>query len=117
LTPFPIRESSREQQLREQTGLTEIREFDARALQSVLEADMGEQLTHKPYRTENLKQLLAAGTPIDAYPRVSANPWNDNKLQVEDGRHRIALAAELGQSIQIATTKEIAQAIEYKLKK
>jgi hypothetical protein len=110
---MPISESERNRKQREQAGLTAIVKVDARKLAEIVEHDEGDALEHKPARSENIEALLAAGTPLDAYPQVGV--YSNGKLSINDGRHRIAVAAKHGMQIEIATTEGNAKRIQERL--
>lgn len=105
---FPIEESDSERQAREAAGLTELMQVDARALKAAFEQEKGEPLEHKPARAAGIRELLEQGTAIDAYPRVGAQYG----LNIDDGRHRVAVAAERGELITIATNAQSVERIK-----
>jgi hypothetical protein len=99
---FPIEESRRNREARERMGLDVLMTVDAGALQRVFERERGEALMHKAMRGDNLRELLDQGTAIDAYPVVGAQYG----FNIDDGRHRVGVAAERGMRITIATNKD-----------
>lgn len=104
---FPIKESQSNQDYRKNMGMDVLMTVDAQRLKQVFEQERGEDLMHKPFRRDKLRELLDQGTAIDAYPIVGAQ----YSFNIDDGRHRVFVAAERGMQITIATNKESAQKI------
>ena len=109
---FPIQESAQNRKRRLSAELTELVEVDAQAALEAFEADRGEPLAWNKNRTNHLKTLVGSLVPVDAHPQVSIL---DGKFDVGDGRHRIALAAERGESIVVAAHPDEAAAIRQRL--
>lgn len=72
-------------------------ELDARKLKDIIEAARGEPLVDKPAKLEAWRNGTAKTDP-KAFP-VEIGFRADGKLDVNDGRHRIALAAERGEKV------------------
>jgi hypothetical protein len=98
---FPIQESERARRQRENAELTEILTVDAQALMRAFERINGEDLVHKQLRYDNIAERIDSGEAIDSYPVVGAQYG----FSIDDGRHRVAVAADRGMRIQIATNK------------
>src|SRR4029079_2661543 len=79
-------------------GYTEIVRVDAAKVKALWEEQQGEKLPWNAGRNERLRQLEG---PVHGYPIVSASGLV-GQVDVGDGRHRIALAAERGQTIDVA---------------
>lgn len=101
---FPIKESRKNYEHRMALDLTEILLLDANKIKQKFERVRNEPLVHKPLRKEKIEDIVFEKSGyIDAYPIVSAL-WSP--IAIDDGRHRIAVAAEHGMKIEIATNKQ-----------
>lgn len=100
---FPAKESPDERASRSRDYPFVFR-VDAAGLRAAWEHS-GQNLPWNPKRTENLRRLVEQGAPINAYPKVGLN--SGGGLFVDDGRHRIGLAAELGMDIEVAAADDI----------
>lgn len=100
---WPVNEDPSNRDLRLQRGYTEITRIDARAFARKFEESQGRELAWQARRTEALRDV----PELDAYPQVTAFK-RDGKIiiDVTDGRHRIALAAERNQLIDVSMTPE-----------
>lgn len=72
-------------------------ELDAAQLKAILEQTRGEPLVDKPAKLEAWRNGTAKTDP-DKFP-IELVFRSDGKLDVNDGRHRIALAAERGEKV------------------
>lgn len=107
-TPLaPIVESEEENQKRMKVGYTQVIRVNAAKLQAEFEKQNKEKLIHKPLRVEKLRGYAA----WDAYPHVGITPYID-RLSIADGRHRVAVAAERGQDIEIAVPADRVEALQ-----
>ena len=74
-------------------------EVSAKALQDAFEKDNDEPLVNKPEKLEAWRSGTAKTNPVTSPVEVG---FKDNgKFGINDGRHRIALAAERGESIKV----------------
>lgn len=96
---FPVEETPSQKKIRIHRGYTKIIRIDAAKFQKQFEADRNEKLDWNERRLSALKDLNS----IDSYPQVHLD-WAE-KVDVLDGRHRIANAAAKGMSIKIAVPK------------
>jgi hypothetical protein len=95
LSTFPINENSRERFMRQ--GFPHIVRVDAAALRDAAERNIGEPLIWSEGKANALRNSGGA----EGYPRVGV--YRD-RVGIDDGRHRIAVAAERGQGIDVAVS-------------
>jgi hypothetical protein len=105
-----VKESQFEKERRLRAGYTQLAMVDAQKLKTSWEKNNEEQFAWNPIR---LKNKMKRGFISDAYPRVF---FSSGHLDIEDGRHRIAAAAEKGQKIIIAFHEDFPQDIIATLK-
>lgn len=98
---FPVNESEDSKRLRLSQGLKVFVILDAKKMKEFFEKHEGEPLVHKPHRIKRIKEIIEREGAVDSFPHVSAI---HSPLSISDGRHRIAVAAENKQKIQVATT-------------
>jgi hypothetical protein len=72
-------------------------ELDARALKRIIEQNRGEPLVDKPAKLQAWRDGTAKTDPVKFPIELAITP--DGRLDVNDGRHRIALAAERGEKV------------------
>lgn len=89
-----------EQQGRGRPGYDTPVKVDARALKGILEESRGEPLAEKPEKVDALRKGAKSTGNIEVAFRD-----RDGKLDVNDGRHRIALAAERGEQVEVFVDK------------
>jgi ADP-Ribosyltransferase in polyvalent proteins/Phage MuF-C-terminal domain len=77
---------------------TEI-EVSANALQAAFERDSGEPLVSKPEKLEAWRNGTAKTNPVTSPIEVGFKA--NGKFGINDGRHRIALAAERGENVKV----------------
>ena len=93
--PLSIQESPAAAYSRGLTPNSQIVTVDAKAFQEAFERTHGGPLAWSPERADKLKDLPS----FDAYPQVTGS---GDRVDVIDGRHRIAEAARRGQEIEVA---------------
>jgi hypothetical protein len=104
---FPINESPYELRLRLQARLPHVVRVDATRLRDAIERDTGAPLIWSQEKANAVRQ--AGGDT--KYPRVQFN--DQGQPHIDDGRHRIAVAAERGQTIDAAVaTPQEAEALQ-----
>lgn len=99
LAELPIRESDMAKQTRLRHERPEIVDIDAQAFQRAFEETHRDSLAW----SESRLNLLRGVQEFSAYPEVDMT--RKGTVDVTDGRHRIALAAERGLSIKVAMDK------------
>ncbi len=103
---FPINESPREATLRLQAGFPHLARVDAAQLRDTIERNTGKPLIWSQERASAVRRAGGA----TAYPRVQFN--DRNQPAIDDGRHRVGVAAQRGQAIDVAAvTPQDAQAL------
>lgn len=96
---FPIKESADRKKLRLGRGLKYVVKVPAKLFRELWEKQHGgESLPWNSPRTDNLVNITKEGE-VDAYPEVGIK---NGQLDVADGRHRISLAADRDQDIEVA---------------
>lgn len=103
---MPIVETATKKAMREGAGYPVITEVDANAFKRAFEADHNEDLAWNSWRLNRLRDLEG---PVDSHPFVGVTGRGKDGLGVvgvDDGRHRIALAAERGQRIPVAVNDQ-----------
>jgi hypothetical protein len=103
---LPIVETAAKKAMRKGAGYKTITEVDANAFKRAFEADNNEDLAWNPWRLDRLRNVEG---PIDAYPFVGVTGRGKDGLGtvgVDDGRHRLALAAERGLRIPVAVSNQ-----------
>lgn len=93
---MPTDETEFERNRRLRAGFNNIVKIDANKFKSAFEEQEGDDLDWNPDRLENLRTL---DKDWDSYPRVIVRKGH---VGVEDGRHRISLAAERGEKVDVA---------------
>lgn len=93
---FPVDESPHEKAIRLSRGYKKIVRIDAAKFKARFEQEQGQKLDWNPSRADRLKDLAS----VNAYPQVFVD-WA-GRVDVLDGRHRIANAAAKGMSIKVA---------------
>jgi len=115
---YTIEESEKNKAYREKHNRTEIVEVDAAELQRKIEngrvnklgwSEEESKIVHSKTRLENALKREST----DAYPFVDMA--GKGNLDVADGGHRIAAAAQNGQTIEIAVRPEQAESIREKM--
>jgi hypothetical protein len=96
---FPIVSNELRDESRAHMDFPHITRVDADALRQAYEADQKEPLAWNPWRADNVRRIVDSGTPVNDYPRVG---YYQGRVGVDDGRHRISVAADRGQLIDIA---------------
>ena len=112
---YPIKETDTRKAYRERAGLTDKISVDAALFKRAFEHDHKEPLDWNPKRLDNLRSLVDSGTHINAHPEVGMH--DDGRIGVNDGRHRISHAAELGRMIDVVASPEDTQKIQDRLKR
>jgi hypothetical protein len=97
---FPIAETPERAESRKAMGFPSVVRVDAAGFRDAFE-QQGEKLAWSPGRSAQIDERIATDTVHNDYPRVASR---GNRIGVDDGRHRIAAAAERGQSIDIAVS-------------
>ena len=110
---YPIEETPVRKQYRVRGGLTKTVSVDAGKFKKVFEKDNEEKLDWNAKRIENLRNLRQHDVKINAYPEVGIDAHG--RLAVNDGRHRISHAAELGMKIKVAVRPEDLSGLKEKL--
>lgn len=103
---LPIVESAAKKAMRKGAGYKTITEVDANAFKRAFEADHNEDLAWNSWRLNRLRNVEG---PLDAHPFVGVTGRGADGLGtvgVDDGRHRIALAAERGLRIPVAVNNQ-----------
>lgn len=72
-------------------------QVDAKRLMTILESTRGESIVDKPAKLEAWRNGTAKTDPVKSPIEIGFN--SSGKLDVNDGRHRIALAAERGEKV------------------
>jgi hypothetical protein len=98
---FPIKETPERAESRIAMGFPEIVRIDASGFRDAYEKAQKEPLAWNAGRTKQVEERLDAGVIHNDYPRVGL--VND-RVGVDDGRHRISVAADRGQSIDVAVS-------------
>ena len=111
---YPIQENPLKKARRERSEFNKVLLVDANRFKEVFEKDQNESLPWSQRRLENLRNLVNSGTKIDAYPEVGIDDFG-NRLSVNDGRHRISHAAELGLKIPVSVREEDLEKVKQKL--
>lgn len=111
---YPIKETPLRKKMRLNHELTKVITVDAKKFKEVFEKDNNEKLDWNPRRLEALRDLRQQDVQINAYPEVGIDAYG--RLAVNDGRHRISHAAELGMKIKVATYPEDVAKVKAKLK-
>lgn len=84
-------------------GFTKIVVIDPNPIGDEFEKRFNERLVHSPARLERLKGVSV----LDSYPLVSGKTWDGkNKIDIGDGRHRIAEAIRQGSYIEVAMSPD-----------
>lgn len=99
LEVLPVVESKQQKEIRVRQGYTKIVRVDAQAFAEAFQRDRGEALAWNPQRTERLKDVKT----FDSYPKVYVNELG--RVDVLDGRHRLATAAARGNAIDVAVPR------------
>jgi Inorganic Pyrophosphatase len=108
---FPITETAARKEQRINSGYPILTEVDAGKFQRAFEFDRKEPLAWSPERLTRLRQMEGS----DSHPMVYTRNGN---VDVDDGRHRIALAAERGHKIDVAVPdEETARQLQERLKR
>lgn len=97
MAEFPVKETPHQKQIRLSRGYKKIVRIDAAKFKDRFEQEQGQKLDWNPGRADRLKDLEA----VDAYPQVFMD-WA-GRVDVLDGRHRIANAAAKKMSIKVCT--------------
>lgn len=87
--------------LRERRGFDAIVEIDAEEFAHRFKRDQGADLS---WSSERLKSARERDT-VDSYPQVTVSE-HTGRVDVNDGRHRLAVAAERGEKIKVAVKGE-----------
>lgn len=112
---YPIQETDARKAYRERAGLTQKVTVDARAFKNAFEHDHQESLAWNPKRVDNLRELVNSGIKINAHPEVGIDAFG--RLGVNDGRHRIAHAAEIGNTIDVVAHPDDVDKIRSRISK
>lgn len=72
-------------------------QVDAKRLMTILESTRGESIVDKPAKLEAWRNGTSKTDPVKSPIEIGFN--SSGKLDVNDGRHRIALAAERGEKV------------------
>ncbi len=96
MTEFPVKETPHQKKIRLSRGYKKIVRIDAAKFKARFEAEQGQKLDWNAGRSDRLKDLES----VDAYPQVFMD-WA-GRVDVLDGRHRIANAAAKGMSIKVS---------------
>lgn len=107
-----VEEDDFNKNLRKNRGYTKIIEINPKKFQELFESDQGEKLVWSPDRFDKLMKI----DTVDSYPQVymgeSLSKGFKPRLDVSDGRHRIATAAKKGvDKVQVAVRPEDADRI------
>jgi hypothetical protein len=96
---YRVEETPQERSLRENRGYKNIITIDAKDFAQQFKKDQGEDLVW------NDNRLLSARSRdvVDSYPQVDM--LSNGKVDVNDGRHRLAVAAEKGLKVQVAVKR------------
>lgn len=98
---FEVRETPAEKKSRQNRKYTNIVRVHAGKFKDEWEKQHGEKLDWHPTRKDRIRE----------YPHLNGHPqvYTDHtgNVDVLDGRHRISVAAERGQSIHVATPKHV----------
>lgn len=97
MVEFPVHETPHQKAIRINRKYTKIVRIDAAKFKERFESEQGQKLDWNPGRLDRLKDLES----VDSYPQVFID-WA-GRVDVLDGRHRIATAAAKGMSIKVAT--------------
>lgn len=97
---YPISETPERKKRRETGGYNTLVRIDAKKFKEHFEKTHNEPLDWNQRRLDNLRKLGHSSTRIDAHPEIGSDSFG--KVTVDDGRHRISHAAELGQHITVA---------------
>lgn len=108
---FPARETRYWISLRRQRETyTKLVKLDARKLQAAYVASNPTFANSlRDVKTHHIKDVIAKGEKIDAYPNIVIMP--NGRVDVADGRHRLALAAERGEKIVIGVEPTVTDAM------
>ena len=101
---FRVSESESERARRLNADFDRVILVDANKFKTAFEKGQGEKLAWAPHRMDKLRELDS----VDSFPRVTENIRG---VDVEDGRHRISLAAERGEKIPVTVREEQEDAI------
>ena len=93
---YKVEEDSLERSVRVNRGYTKIIDINARKLAKKYEKDQGEKLAWNQERLESARKREI----VNSYPQVYVT--GSGKLDINDGRHRLAVAAEREETVPIA---------------
>lgn len=110
---FPIKETPANFAIRKKVGLDTLVKVDAKELQKVFEKESKEKLVHKEIRLKKIEDHLMNSGTFDAYPTIGALY---DVFAIDDGRHRIAVAAKYNMKIVCATMHESIEPLKKFLK-
>jgi hypothetical protein len=91
---YKVEESDFERQRRLRAGYKDVVEVDAEKLKKAFERDQREDLV---WSDDRLRSARERGV-VDSYPRI----FIGKGIDFEDGRHRVAAAAEKGEVVKVA---------------
>ena len=86
---------------RERRGFDEIVEIDAKTFAKRFRRDQGTPLEWSSERLKSARER----EEVDSYPQITVSE-STGKVDVNDGRHRLAVAAEKGEKIKVAIRGE-----------
>ena len=95
------------------TGYDTPIEVDAKAFQAAFERENGEPLAWNKMKADAIR--AGTGKASSGLPEVALGGVRGDRLGVNDGRHRIAVAAERGEKIKVLASAEDAKRIAEKL--
>lgn len=87
--------------LRERRGFDDIIEIDANLFADRFKRDQKEDLAWSSDRLKSAREREI----VDSYPQITVSELT-GKVDVNDGRHRLAVAAERGEQIKVAIKEE-----------
>jgi len=100
LTEFPVIETEHEKMVRTNRKFFKLVRINAKAFRNHWENEHRELLA---YSANRLGRIIALQS-FNAYPQVTMD--KEGNIDVFDGRHRIALVAIKGMSLQVAVHKK-----------